>query len=82
MKKYYLDCQALLFGISDKLTELAKNHLENSNLDIQPSLTKLRNEYYDPKIPFSLESIHSLGDDLAYLESIIEDIKNQQTKEH
>lgn len=74
------DCQTLLNGISDGLTGLAMILSENSDADNQLNLANLHNGYDKPDFSFSQESRHTVEDDLAEVESLIEYFKKPKNK--
>lgn len=60
-----MDCQTLLYPLSDGFERLAVISSGNSSADNQPNLKNLHHEYYDPELKVSQESTQIPEKDLA-----------------
>lgn len=75
------DCQALLSVLGDGIEKLMLMHSEDSDED---NLPDLHNDYDEPELPFSEDSIELIKEDIATVQSFISEFfkksKNKRSK--
>lgn len=75
---FFKDCQILLDRIADELTGLAIINSKSSNADNLFNIPNLHHGYDNLESVFSQESLRTLQNDLAQVESYIEYFKNHK----